>query len=80
VGIGITVVFTQKGRATAAFNFFVVRPAGRTHLGMKVPYAPGKGKRQLDGKGVHREVESEGSRKQNAGSTNRKRIRGDHVG
>ncbi|SPA15073.1 hypothetical protein CBM2633_A50729 [Cupriavidus taiwanensis] len=24
--------------------FFVVRPAGRTHLGVKVPYTPGKGK------------------------------------
>ncbi|SOT39120.1 hypothetical protein F01_190146 [Burkholderia cenocepacia] len=25
-------------------TFFLVRPAGRTHLGVKVPYTPGKGK------------------------------------
>ncbi len=25
-------------------SFCVVRPAGRTHLGVQVPYTPGKGK------------------------------------
>jgi len=24
--------------------FYLVRPAGRTHLGVQVPYTPGKGK------------------------------------
>jgi hypothetical protein len=24
--------------------FVIVRPAGRTHLGVEVPYTPGKGK------------------------------------
>jgi hypothetical protein len=28
----------------AALFFILVRPAGRTHLGVEVPYTPGKGK------------------------------------
>ena len=52
----------------------MVRPAARTHLEVKVIYTPGKGKCSLNGKGVDREVESEGSRKQNASLPNRKRI------
>ena len=41
---------------------------------VKVLYTPGKGKCSLNGKGVHREVESEGSCRQSAGSTIRKPI------
>jgi hypothetical protein len=43
-------------------------------LEVKVLYTPGKGRCKPDGNGVPREVESEGSRRQNAGLTNRKRI------
>ena len=34
---------------------------GRTHLEVKEPCAPDRGKCQSDGKGAHCEVESEGS-------------------
>jgi hypothetical protein len=51
-----------------------VRPAGRTHLEVKVLYRPDRGNGSPDGKGVRRETESEGSRRQNAGLTNRNRI------
>jgi hypothetical protein len=61
----------MPGRCRA---FRLVRPAGRTHLEVRVLYTPGKGKCQLNGNGVHREVESGGSRRQSAGLTNRKRI------
>jgi hypothetical protein len=43
-------------------------------LEVKVLCTPGKGKCYLNGKGVHREMESARSCKQNAGLTNRKRI------
>ena len=39
-----------------ASSFFCVRPA------VQVPNPPGSGKDIAEGKGVHREVESEGSR------------------
>ena len=42
---------------------------------MKVPGAPGSGKRVADGKGVRREAESERSRRQTPGLTDRNRIR-----
>ena len=41
---------------------------------VKVQGTPGKGKCSPDSEGVHREVESEGGRGQNAGLTNRNRI------
>ena len=47
---------------------------------MKVSYEPDRGNRKPDGKGVHREVESEGSRRQSAGSTNRNRMGGSQAG
>ncbi len=53
----------------------LVRPAGRTHLEVEVLYGPGKGNRQPNGKGVVGDCESEGSRRQSAGLTNRKRMR-----
>ncbi len=43
----------------------MVRPAGRTHSGVKVPYRPGRGNCWPDGKGTRREAESEGSLKAN---------------
>lgn len=43
-------------------------------LEVEVLYLPGKGTSALNGWDVHREVESEESRKQSAGLTNRKRI------
>ena len=42
---------------------------------MKVLSAPGSGKHIVKGKGVHREVESEGSPRQTLGLTNRNHIR-----
>ena len=41
---------------------------------VEVLYTPGKGKCWLNGKRVRRKAESEGSRRQSAGLTNRKRI------
>jgi len=43
-------------------------------LEVKVLYTPGKGKCELNGKGVRRKAESEGSCRQTAGLTNRKWI------
>ena len=52
------------------------RLPGMAHtLGVKVPGAPGSGKRVADGKGVRREAESEGSRRRNLGPRNTNRIR-----
>ncbi|WP_159446776.1 hypothetical protein [Anaerovibrio lipolyticus] len=42
---------------------------------MKVRNLPGSGKDIANGKGVHREAESEGSRRQISGLTNRNRIK-----
>ena len=42
---------------------------------MKVLSVPGSGKHIVKGKGVHREVESEGSPRQTLGLTNRNHIR-----
>ena len=47
---------------------------------VKVPSAGGSTKRIARGKGVHREVESEGSPRQTVGPTNRNRIRHTIVG
>lgn len=46
---------------------FFVRPAGRVHQEVQVLYRPDRGNFQPDGKGVRREVESEGSRRQSPG-------------
>jgi hypothetical protein len=58
--------------------FFLVRPAGHAHSGVKVPYtAVGKCQRKATVYPVTEE--SEGSRQQSAGATNRRR-RGVTVG
>ncbi|ERI05136.1 hypothetical protein HMPREF9069_01058 [Atopobium sp. oral taxon 810 str. F0209] len=49
-------------------------------LWVKVPSTPGSGKCIAKSKGVHREVESEGSRRQTFGLTNRNRMRRMWVG
>jgi len=64
--------------AYAPFGF--VSPPWRNHLEVQVLFWPDKGNRQPDGKGVHREVESEGSRRHNKELMNRNRIRGDYGG
>ena len=43
---------------------------------MKDPNLPGSGKEIAEGKGVHREAESEGSRRQSLRLMNRNRIKG----
>ena len=70
--------FSCPGVHSGAFSF--VRPAGRTNLEVQVLRRPVTGNCQPDGKGVRRKAESEGSRRQNAGLTNRNRIRGGHAG
>ena len=42
--------------------FFRCAPGGARFLRVQVPNPPGSGKDIAEGKGVHREVESEGSR------------------
>lgn len=57
-------------------GFFQVRPA-RTHSnGCKSPNRPDSGKVTAEGKGVHREMESEGSRKQKIGPMNKNLVKG----
>ena len=57
-----------------------VRPAWANSNECKSRMRPDSGKHIADGKGVHREVESEGSLKQNSGLTNRNHIRGESSG
>lgn len=52
--------------------FFKGAPGGRTFQGVQVPNPPGSGKGIANGKGVHREVESEGSRMANLWSDEQK--------
>lgn len=58
----------------------LVRPAWANSNGCKSRMRPDSGKHIADGKGVHREVESEGSPRQNSGLTNRNHIRGESSG
>ena len=64
-------------------DFCVSAPGGARFLRVKVPNPPGSGKDIAEGKGVHREVEYEGSRMweqtnhgQISGLTDRNLIRG----
>ena len=53
----------QKNPEMAAFpGFFYSAPGGARFLRVQVPNPPGSGKDIAEGKGVHCEVESEGSR------------------
>ena len=49
-------------------------PGGARFLRVQVPNPPGSGKDVAEGKGVHREMESEGSCKQISGPTDRNHI------
>jgi len=51
----------------------LVRPAGCIHLKVQVLYRSDRRNGSPDGMGVRREAESEGSRRQSAGLTNRNR-------
>ncbi len=53
--------------------FLCARQGGRIHQEVQVLYRPDRGNCQPDDKGVHREVESEGSRRQRAGLTKKNR-------
>ena len=54
----------------------MVRPAGCNHLVVHVHHAPSKGKRKPNAKGVCREAESEGRRRQNIPPMNKNHIQG----
>ena len=51
----------QPGKNPAR-SFFAGAPGGARFSRVQVPNPPGSGKDIAEGKGVHREVESEGSR------------------
>ena len=53
-----------------------VRPARTYSNGRKSPNRPDSGKVTVKGKGVHREVESEGSRRQTVGPMNKNLVEG----
>ena len=55
-------------------SLFYGAPGGRTFYRVKVPDPPGSGKDTAKGKGVRREAESEGSRRQTSDLTNRNHI------
>ena len=55
-------------------------PGGRTFQRVQVPNPPGSGKDIAEGKGVHREVESEGSRMANLWSDVQKSHQAMHEG
>ena len=54
---------------------FFVRPARTYSNGCKSPSRPNSGKATAESKGIHREVESEGSRRQTSDLTYRNLIR-----
>ena len=51
-----------ENRHEFSCRFCICAPGGARFLRVKVPNPPGSGKDIAEGKGVHREVESEGSR------------------
>ena len=55
---------------------YLVRPARTYSNGRKSPNRPDSGKVTVKGKGVHREVESEGSRRQTVGPMNKNLVEG----
>jgi len=59
---------------------FFARPAGRVHQEVQVLYRPDRGTCQPDGKGVHREEESEGSRRQTPGLADGDPTQAGHAG
>ena len=65
----------KAGRTSNPTGFFV-RPARTYSNGCKSPNRPDSGKVTAKGKGVRRETESEGSRRQTSGPTDRNPIQG----
>ena len=57
-------------------SLLFVRPARTYSNGRKSPSRPDSGKVTAKGKGVHREVESEGSRQQTVGPMNKNLVEG----
>ena len=67
----------RKARKILVFaRFLLVRPARTYSNGRKSPNRPDSGKVTAKGKGVHREVESEGSRRQTVGPMNKNLVEG----
>ena len=52
----------KQGEKKCIPLFFMCAPGGARFSRVQVPNPPGSGKDIAEGKGVHREVESEGSR------------------
>ena len=63
------------GGGTREGTLYPIVPSMGVILRVKVPKAGGSANPIAKGKGVHREVESERSRRQTVGLTNRNRIR-----
>jgi hypothetical protein len=63
-----------------ALEHILVCPAGTRSIGCKSRNPPGSGKDIAKGKGVHREVESEGSRMANLWSDEQKSHQARHEG
>ena len=61
-------------------TLFFVCPARTYSNGRKSPNRPDSGKVTANGKGVHREVESEGSRRQTVGPMNKNLVEGRKAG
>ena len=61
-------------RLRLAFTSYSIRPARTYSNGCKSPSHPDSGKATAESKGVHREVESEGSRRQTSDPTYRNLI------
>ena len=65
---------TRKEDDRLTILFVFVRPAGTYSNGCKSPSRPNSGKATAEGKGVQREVESEGSHRQTSDPTYRNLI------
>ena len=68
--------FSKSPTEKSAGLFFLVRPARTYSNGCKSPDRPDSGKVTAKGKGVHREVESKGSRRQKVGPMNKNLVQG----
>ena len=67
---------TKVGRKLSFSSYSIVCPARTYSNGRKSPNRPDSGKVTAKGKGVHREVESEGSRRQTVGPMNKNLVEG----
>ena len=74
--IGNGILQKAKGGGRNRLPPIFVRPARTYSNGCKSPNRPDSGKVTAKGKGVHREVESEGSRRQTVGPMNKNLVEG----